>query len=389
MTLFPWLIALAVAGDPAPSAFVLLDVEAVEGRPLNRYRPLELGQTPVRTVTWEAAPPAGVRHGLALVGPHTDSALAVAWDPATSSLWLDADGDRRLTRDERHEVRPGTTVAVAVAIAAPELVRRTILVRPGLLGGGPRYTVRGGMAGELVLGGRRIRALLTDGNADGCFDAAGTDRVWVDLDGNGRFDPVAEQFPLGAPIRLGSTSYTVASDPWARSVAAHERDSRLGRVRLDLGSRARAGTVVGFSANLVSTTGELVTVQAVDASTEAPVGRYRVAEMSLQLADSTRRVWSYTFAGGRRGTIDVAPGAEARAELLEDLTLDVTATVGGGVRPGDDVDATPHLQVASGLYLAACTTRLGDSPGEQPRSAQIVLKSPAGAALDQAASGFA
>src|SRR3954447_11545425 len=100
MTFLPSLIVFALAGQPAPSAFKLLDVETVEGRPVNRYRALELGETPVRPVTWEVAPPNGVRHGLVPVGPHTDSALAVAWDPNASALWLDADGDRRLARDE-------------------------------------------------------------------------------------------------------------------------------------------------------------------------------------------------------------------------------------------------------------------------------------------------
>src|SRR3954462_9986343 len=100
MNFLPWLIVLAVAGQPAPSAFQLLDVETVEGRPVNRYRALELGETHVRPVTWEVAPPRGVRHGLVPVGPHTDSALAVAWDPDAFALWLDADGNRRFARDE-------------------------------------------------------------------------------------------------------------------------------------------------------------------------------------------------------------------------------------------------------------------------------------------------
>ena len=199
---------------------------------------LELGETPVRPVTWEVAPPRGVRHGLVPVGPHTDSALAVAWDPEASSLWLDADGDRRFARDERHEVKPGATVAIPVTIAGADPARRTILVRPGLLGGGPRYTVRGGMAGELELGGKAVRAAPDRWERRRLLRRRGTDRVWVDLDGDGRFDPVAEQFPLGTPIPVGKTSYTVASDPWARSVSAHERDTRLGRLRLSLGGRA-------------------------------------------------------------------------------------------------------------------------------------------------------
>ena len=376
MTMLPllWLIVPAVAGQPAPSAFELLDVEVVEGRPVNRYRALELGERPVRPIAWEVSAPEGIRHGLIPVGPHTDSALAVAWNPGASALWVDADGNRRLSRDERHEFKAGETVAIAVTIAGPDPVRRTIHVRPGLIGGGPRYTVRGSMAGELDLGGKAVRTLLIDGDADGCFDAAGTDRVWVDLDRDGRFDPVAEQFPLGTPIHVGRTSYTVASDPWARSVAAHERDSRLGRVRLSLGGRAPAGKVVELSANLVSKTGELVTVRAIDAPTEAPVGKYRIAGLTLQLAEASGRVWSYTFGGGKGATIDVTPGGEARADLLHGLTFDVTAAAHGDTRPGDDVDATPHLRLASGLYLANCTTRLGDGARDQDRSRRYRLE---------------
>ncbi len=391
MTLLPWLIVLAAA-QSAPQAFELLDVETVEGRSVNRYRALELGETPVRPVTWEVAPPKGVRHGLVPVGPHTDSALAVAWDPEASALWLDADGNRQFARDERHEVKPGAAVAIPVTIAGAVPLRRTILVRPGLLGGGPRYTVRGVMEGTLELGGKNaVRTLLVDGNADGCFDAAGTDRVWLDLDGDGRFDPVAEQFPLGTPIPVGKTSYTIASDPWARSVSAHERDARLGRIQLGLGGRIPAGKVIDFSANLVSKTGELITVQTVDAPTEAPVGRYRVAGLTFQMSDDSGRTWSYTFNGGRGqgGTIDIAPGGEIRADLLDGLALDVTAAVHGNTRPGDEIDVTPHIQLASGLYLANCTTRLGDLTREQERTAGIALKGPDGAPLDRVVSGFA
>ena len=278
-------------------------------------------------------------------------------------------------------------VRIAVANLAP--IRRMILVRPGLLGGGPRYTVRGCMTGKLDVGGKTMATVLLDENADGCFDAAGTDRIWIDLDGDGRFDPVAEQFPLGTPIRSGQVSYTIASDPWARSVAAHERDTRIGHVRLSLGGKAPVGKVVELSANLVSTTGELVTVQSFDAPTEAPVGSYGVAGLTLQVADASDRIWSYTFSGGRRGEIHVLPGKESRALLLEGLELDVAAAVHGGTRPGDAVDVTPHLQIASGLYLANCTTRLGEVAWEQERSAQIVLKGPDGTALDRAVSGFA
>jgi hypothetical protein len=344
-------LVLALTAGP-PTSFHLLDVDSVDGRPLNRYRPLDLGPSAVRPIAWDVAPPHEIQHGLLLVGPNTDSALAAAWDRSASVLWIDADADRRFSRDECHEIEAGPPIAIPVSIGATEPVRRTILVRPGLLGGGPRYTVRGAMAGELEMAGRRVHTMLIDGNADGCFDEAGTDRVWVDLNGDGQFDSVAEQYPLGAPIRVGDTAYIITSDPWAHEVAAHERDTRDGCVRLSLGSQAIGGKVLDLSANLVSQIGELVTVSSFDAPTEAPVGLYRVAGVSLQLAETSGRVWSYTFSGGRKNTIEVRPGVESCAELFNGLTLDVTAAVHSSTRPGDEIDVTPHLQLASGLYLS-------------------------------------
>ena len=63
-------------------------------------------------------------------GPRTETALAVAWDSDTRAIWVDADGDRRLTRLEGHELKAGAALEIPVRIAAAKLapIRRTILV---------------------------------------------------------------------------------------------------------------------------------------------------------------------------------------------------------------------------------------------------------------------
>jgi hypothetical protein len=389
------LLLCMVIQRATPSSFELLDVESVGGRPVNRYRTLELGERPVKPVAWEAEAPAGVRYGLAIVGANADSSIAVAWDPLAEALWLDADGDRRFARSERHEIKAGAVIAVRASIrpssettGLPTTISRVLLLRSGLFGTGPRYTVRGAMKGTLDLGGRSLAALLIDANVDGCFNAGGRDQVWVDLDGDGGFDPATEQFPLGAPIVFGATSYTVASDAWARSVLAHQRDTRRGRLRLSLGTAVRKGAFVGLSASLVSNTGELLIVEKLDEPVEAFVGRYRIASLELQLSDETRRVWKYHFGGGRGAQIRVSPNEEARADLLKGLAFLVTASDREGVTGGNEVDATPHLRLDPGLYLTNCTTRMGQLQQEQGRSAEIVLKSSQGVTLDRAISGF-
>ena len=61
----------------------------------------------------------------------------------------------------------------------------------------------------------------------------------------------------------------------------------------------------------------------------------------------------------------------------------------GPPQSGDEVDATPHLTLPSGLYRANCVSRRRDAEQERGQTAAIALKSPAGAALDRAVSGFA
>lgn len=388
MLLCSGLVILALSAQPKPASFSLLDVETVDGRPVNFYKPLELADEPIRPVKWRE-PPGGERHySLLRLGPDPDTALDIAWSPESSSLWIDADRDRTFAPDERLVVKPGTSQTVSVTIPGANPPLRTLLFRPGLLGGAPRYCVRGAMSGSLLLGTRAYPALLLDGDADGAFDAPSLDRVCLDLDEDGHFDPVSEQFPLGTPVRLGSTSYTVSSDPWARSVSAHERDTRLGRILLTLGGPAWEARVLHFSANLVSRTGELVSVSELDTPTEAHVGLYRVVNWSLELADNSGRIWQYEFLGSSPESLEVTPNGEARISLLDGLDFNVNATLLTDIHPGDDVYTTPHLDLGSGLYLSRCSSRLANAVRGQDRTALIDLKSPSGARLDRAVSGF-
>jgi hypothetical protein len=257
------------------------------------------------------------------------------------------------------------------------------------------------MRGALRLGDQEHAALLTDGNADGCFGTAGVDRIWIDLNDDGRFDPVAERFPLGTAIAVdtphGSRRFTIASDPWARRVSAHERDTRLGRLELvlqtghpsDAGAPATALRIESLAAKLVGKTGELVVFSALDRPQEVPVESYRIDSFELRALDDAGRAWSYDFAGGSRATITVEPhpARPARAGLLDGLALEVAA--GHGVaHPGDSVDITPTLRLGSGLYLSNCWTQRTGSSIEQPRTAAIVLHDPGGQPRDRAVTGF-
>ena len=147
---------------------------------------------------------AGALYGVVPVGPTPETALTIVWLPKAAGgpeLWLDANGDGQLTDDERH-VMKGRELEIPATITIqlkpkPKKVERTLVFRRSALGDGLRYTVRGYMQGRLSLGGKEYATLLIDGNANGCFDTVGQDRVWIDLNQDGRFDPLTRAISLG------------------------------------------------------------------------------------------------------------------------------------------------------------------------------------------------
>jgi HEAT repeat protein len=69
--------------------------------------------------------------------------------------------------------------------------------------------------GTAVLGGRLRAVALVDGNADARFDDAKSDRMYVDLDGDGHLavgDGSPEEVVLGQPFRAGDEGYYAAVD---------------------------------------------------------------------------------------------------------------------------------------------------------------------------------
>src|SRR5262249_28347775 len=151
------------------------------------------------------------------------------------------------------------------------------------------------------------------------------DRVWIDLDGDGRFDPLTEQFPLGSPITVGGRLYLVQPDPTGTQVRVRARVTETGTLRPTVPRRPGA---VGrsFGASLVSEFGELAVLQAVGTPVELPAGRYRVESLTVRAADDKDRVWTFRFNGQRQFGLRVEAGRESAADLLAGLVLSTGVT---------------------------------------------------------------
>jgi hypothetical protein len=385
------LLAL-LAVPPVAPGWEFHDAATHDGRSLLTFRPVELADTPARPWTEPDRPPGKAYYSLLPVGASLEHGLALVWLPEAGVVWLDGDGDGRFAAAERHRLGAGPLevsilLGVNKPMAEPLPLKRTVLLRRAA-DGGLRYAVRGYASGTLRLGGQDHAALLTDGNADGCFDSAAHDRVWIDLDHDGLFDPLTEQFPLGKPVTSAGKIYLVKPQPDGRSVRVHERPSATGSLRLVLTERKDA-VAQGVSVSLVSNWGELVTVTSTEEAVALPVARYAVDALRFQLTDAKGRRWQYHFAGPRCFDIEVKAGAEQAVSVLSGLRLALELDPGSGkVDPGAEVYVTPNLRTPAGLYLVHCGT--SERPGDDLSSshADIRLDNTGGDTLAREQSGF-
>jgi hypothetical protein len=386
-------IAVALlAFQPAVPAWRFHDAAARDGRSLLTFRAVELGDRPVRPLAESERPTAKALFSLLAVGSSPEHYLALVWLPEAGQVWIDSDGDGRFAPAERHRLGAGPLeVPVVLRVGKqgvePARVKRTMVLRR-TADGGLRYAVRGYVTGALRLDGQDYAALLTDGNADGCFDSAAHDRVWLDLDRDGRFDPLTEQFPLGKPVAVGGKTWLVKPEPDGSAVQARARPSAVGKLRVSLTDREDAVSQA-VSIDLVSDWGELVTVTAAKDAASLPVARYAVEAVRFQLTDPRGRRWRYHFAGPRRFDIEVTSGREKVVSLLSGLCLAVALKPATGkVHPGDEVYVTPTLRTPAGLYVVNCEQSPGGSDDFVSGHADIRLANTRGDVLAREESGF-
>jgi hypothetical protein len=375
--------------------FEFRDRSTINARSALQFRALEFATAPVRPVRTEGSVGDGTLYSLLPVGSSPEDALTVVWYPKAVGgprLWVDVDRSAKFTMDKARHFDGKELEYPITVIAQPDTEKtrlaRTAIFRRSSVGNGLLYAVRGFAEGKLVLGDKSHRTLLVDGDADGCFSTAGADRVWIDLNDDGHFDPLTEQFFLGSPITANGNVYIVRSNATASKVSACARASGSGRVRFSLTTRddMRARQV---AMQLVSDIGELVTVGDLDRTISLLAGRYRMDSIQFSLTAASGATWFYRFAGGREYAVVVAPEKESRAVVLGGLTLQVSVPSSNSqVSAGDMLSVTPHLRTSCGLYLADCHTLSKGAFEPTSGGAEIRLRNGMGDIVDHAASGF-
>jgi hypothetical protein len=384
------------AASQAAGSLEFKDAVALDGRSTLQFRAIEFRTTPPKPLEGDLAPGEGVQYGLLPVGPNPETSLAIVWLPRAASgreLWLDADGDGRLVSAERHALS-GRELELPARIMVqlePEAmhVERTVVFRRASLGDGLRYAVRGFVQGSIEFGGRAHATVLIDGNANGCFNTVGQDRLWIDLNDDGRFEALTEQFPLGKPLRHEGQTYVVRSDPLASSVVASPRSAEQGKLCLTLADKQSQNEKAEISAQLLSDLGELVAIDQLDSEVDVPTGEYHVSSLQLEMPDAAGEIWSYSFYEDKAPQHRVRTGQRTQITLLPDLLMQVTLErQGGKIRPGDNVTITPRLSASDGLILRSCQVGQNQDFRQAEAGAEILLLSLDGKLISRGVSGF-
>jgi hypothetical protein len=366
----------------APPAWEFRDDLARDGRPMVTFLTVELGDVPPRPIHVDDRPSEGARFSDLRLGT---GRRMVVWRPTTGALWLDADGDGRFAASERHALGKDPLEVRAAFPVGDATITRTLIVKRRA--DGIAYAVRGYRSGSVTLGGNSYPALLTDGDADGCFDGPVSDRIWIDLDRDGKFDPLTEQFPLGSALTHGGTAYLLRPDAAGTKVAVRDRPAETGTLRVVV-TRLPKAEVVELTAQLVSEWGELVTVTAADRPHPLPTGRYRAEAAHLKLRDADGQTWSYRFSGTREPVAMIEKGKDTRLDLTAGLQVPVELAAGAGVKPGDSVRVRADVVTGIGLSLTDCEVTARGGGYGMPVRATVRLAGPGSEPVDEVQAGF-
>jgi hypothetical protein len=167
--------------------------------------------------------------------------------------------------------------------------------------------------GKVMFGGKPVLVGIYDsspasGSADACFDGYGTDRLRIDLNGDGKLTP-DEESPLSRVVscdgklwelEVSSAATQVTARPCGLPsaplavAAAFAKDAKLVAGKIELGNHAGIALSARFAEG---------------APTVVPAGKYRVTSASLTLADASGKNWEAAFTCPRAVQVAAATGA--------------------------------------------------------------------------------
>jgi hypothetical protein len=291
--------------------------------------------------------------------------VAVVLDLAaddTPDLYVDGDRDRTIRKSDLVE-GDGRTWRVPVESQLMEgeqstWTPRKLVFRYGKGAGTLAYATAGYLEGSVSIGDQQYAVRRTDADGNALFTDA-VDRLWLDLDRDGQWSALAEQFLFSPVLALGDDRYALKSDPFGRRLALTRLEG-TGSVRIAFTSAETASLLTAMTATLVGRDGSAFCLTGVDRDRTVPVGEYRLSSLSFTLKDlKDGPAWNYVFSdnGGRaqRVWFKVEKDASRRIEPLAEFEVDTGLPKGTTTcRPDEILTLSPRIYTRDGLLINTC-----------------------------------
>lgn len=315
-------------------------------------------------------------------------------DPDRFDLYVDRDRNRRIDPSERV---PGEDRTRRLRLSVETIregmidrIPRSVLIRPNATGSTLGIATLGYLEGEADLDGRRVTVRRVDGNANGLFSDQ-EDQLWIDLNGDGRWDPFSEQFPYRPIVRLGAKRFAVRA-PSQGGQLSFEEIVGVGHLRFTIPSLPEGATIQNLEVMLIGDDGSAYAVRGADKQVTLPIGRYAPINVTISIADgSSAGPWNFVFSRNDRpkrwynvttdNTVIVDPVGKLRFILV---TPENTA------ESGQEWPITLRLYTADGLLINSSARGVLEpfAIPERYNQATIRLLTPTGEALNSTTSGF-
>jgi hypothetical protein len=378
---------------------------------LAREKPDEL----VETVVYRGEP-ARRRYTRIRFGSPASTRVTVVVDTlASGDVDLYVDADRNLKIDDRDRVAgqpaaPGGggrariwRLPLAVALLEQDSLQtipRAVVFRLGGSGQTLGFASAGYLEGSVTLAGdngkpaRALAARWVDGDGNGLLSDA-QDRVWIDLNGDTRFDPVDEQYLYASVLNLEGSRFIVLSDPLGSRLALQPLVG-TGTLRLALAGNGPSNRVKAaeMQAMVISRDGSAFAVTSALAAT-VPAGEYRLSSLTCSLDDSTTgERWSFVFSDnmirGQPRWYKVDKDAAVTIDPIGKPSFEIISRgQPATVKAGADFVVQPALYTGDGLLIIVAYCGNPISPATQEiLGAKVALLGADGKALATAHSGF-
>jgi len=313
-----------------------------------------------------------------------------------ADLYVDANRDRKIDATDRivgtsGQWRVSLMTAASRSDSFVPPARRTLALRLGQILHALSATTMGYVQGQVHIDGRTVPARRVDADANGRF-ADLQDRIWLDLNEDGRWDALTEQFAVRPILELPSGRYAVAADLLGESLMLKKLEG-TGTFVLAAAGQIKTTRILDITTAFVGRDGGVFALRGNASELTAPVGQYRIHSLVVVARqDAESPPWEFVFnREGRRPPrwFDLMRDSRLEINPLDRFVLTVEG-VDDTCWPGQSLSVQPCVYTGDGLSINACTHYVGGrSTGQDAAQAIMELSSSDGIRPVSMTSGFA